>query len=130
MSNIELVEKARQALEAAYAVYSGFPVGAACLWSSGLITLGCNIENASYGLTMCAERVALFTGVAQGERHLRALAVAVVGAEFAVPCGACLQVLAEWATELPICLAKGSGELRVTYLQELLPVVFKIDGIK
>ncbi|MCL1791405.1 MAG: cytidine deaminase [Peptococcaceae bacterium] len=122
------MERARQALGRAYAVYSGFRVGAACLWSSGLVTLGCNVENASYGLTVCAERVALFAGVAQGEREPLGLAVAVEGAAFAVPCGACLQVMAEWAAELPIFLTNGDGEVRVTDLRELLPMAFKIGG--
>jgi cytidine deaminase len=122
-----LVERAREALPAAYADYSHYPVGAAVLWSSGRVTLGCNIENASYGLSVCAERVALFTGVAQGERHPQALAVAVEAAEAAFPCGACLQVMAEWARSLPIYLAGAQGEVRVTDLERLLPWAFALN---
>ncbi|MCL1918032.1 MAG: cytidine deaminase [Peptococcaceae bacterium] len=119
-----LVERAREALPAAYAKYSHYCVGAAVLWSSGRVTQGCNIENASYGLSVCAERVALFTGVAQGERCPQALAVAVEAPDAAFPCGACLQVMAEWARGLPIYLTNAQGEVQVTDLELLLPQAF------
>ena len=126
-SQRRLVERARAALLAAYADYSHYRVGAAVLWFSGCVTQGCNVENVSYGLTMCAERVALFTGVAQGERVPRALAVAVEAPEVAFPCGACLQVMAEWVRELPIYLTGAQGDVHVTDLAQLLPRAFGVN---
>jgi cytidine deaminase len=91
-----LLERARSAARASHSPYSRFPVGAALLAAGGRVFAGCNVENASYGLTLCAERVAICTAVAAGARTFRAIAV-VGGAERpATPCGACLQVLAEF----------------------------------
>jgi len=121
----ELVEAAKTAREGAYAPYSGFTVGAAVEASSGAIYSGCNVENASYGLTICAERMAVFKAVSAGEREITALAV--VSGPGVTPCGACRQVLAEFAPrpeEVTIVVVSGQGEERCYTLGELLPASF------
>jgi len=121
----ELVEAAQAARARAYAPYSGFTVGAAVEAGSGAIYTGCNVENASYGLTICAERVAVFKAVAAGEREITALAV--VSGPGATPCGACRQVLAEFAPqpeEVPIIVVNGQGDERRYTLGQLLPANF------
>ncbi|MBI4539652.1 MAG: cytidine deaminase [Gemmatimonadetes bacterium] len=121
-----LVERARSVRARAYAPYSGFPVGAAIEADDGAIFEGCNVENASYGLTICAERVALATGVAAGRTRFRKLALVTGGAEPVAPCGACRQVLAEFAPDLEIVSA-ASVATRRWRLAELLPAPFRRD---
>lgn len=119
----DLIALALEAREKAYAPYSRFPVGAALLAESGQVYTGCNVENASYGLSICAERVALFKAVAAGERHFEALAV--VTETMATPCGACRQVLAEFGEdELQIIVADPEGQMEIYTLGELLPASF------
>lgn len=119
----DLIALALEAREKAYAPYSRFPVGAALLAESGQVYTGCNVENASYGLSICAERVALFKAVAAGERHFEALAV--VTETMATPCGACRQVLAEFGEdELQIIVANPEGQMEIYTLGELLPASF------
>lgn len=119
----ELVVAAAAARDRAYAPYSRFAVGAAVRGASGRVYGGCNIENASYGLTMCAERVAVFAAVAAGEQRLDALAVVADTPQPASPCGACRQVMAEFGINLvTMCNTKGD-RLTVT-LAELLPYAF------
>ncbi|PRR74919.1 cytidine deaminase [Neomoorella humiferrea] len=120
----ELIAAASAARKRAYAPYSLFPVGAALLTATGKVYTGCNIENASYGLTVCAERVAVFQAVAAGEREF--LALAVVGGKDApsFPCGACRQVLAEFASELEIFIGRPGGPWIRRTLKELLPDTF------
>jgi cytidine deaminase len=118
----KLIDAALAARTHAHAPYSKFEVGAAILASSGEIFVGCNIENASYGLTNCAERTAIFAAVAAGQRSLLALAIASPGA--VPPCGACRQVLAEFCEDLPIILIDATGQeslQRKTTLAKLLP---------
>ncbi|HEY8496332.1 MAG TPA: cytidine deaminase [Limnochordales bacterium] len=123
-----LVAAASAARERAYAPYSGFQVGAALLTTSGEIVTGCNVENASYGATICAERVALGTAVAAGHRRLRALAVVTDAEPPAPPCGICRQSLAEFAAEdLPVILANVKGERRVLTLKDLFPGAFHLS---
>ena len=121
-----LVEAARLVREHAYAPYSGFRVGAAVLTRSGKIFRGANIENASFGLTLCAERVALAAAVAEGETRFALLAVASLGG--VAPCGACRQFAAEFSRELPILLvdAEAPGEIVESNLRELLPAQFEL----
>lgn len=125
-----LIEKARQARECAYAPYSGFKVGAAILASNGEIYTGCNVENASYGLTSCAERNAVFKAVCAGEREFKRLAVVTDLAEPAAPCGACRQVLAEFDLDLTVIMANTQGEKRITTVRELLPQAFTPVALK
>lgn len=118
-----LVALALEARKKAYAPYSHFPVGAALLAESGEIYAGCNVENASYGLSICAERVALFKAVAAGERRFKA--IAVVTETMATPCGSCRQVLAEFGEdELQVIVADPEGQMEVYTLGELLPAGF------
>jgi cytidine deaminase len=116
-----LILAALQAGERAYAPYSSFPVGAALLTHSGQVFSGCNVENVSFGLTICAERVAACSAVAAGRRNFLALVVATPGG--CTPCGACRQFLAEFSAELPIWLVDSHQPERVleTNLKELLP---------
>ena len=118
-----LVDEAWRAREAAYAPYSDFAVGAALLAGSGRIYRGCNVENASLGLTVCAERTALVGAVAEGEREFLALAICTQGPEPVTPCGACRQVIAEFAPDLPIAMATRSAR-RMATLSELFPDPF------
>lgn len=120
----KLVAKAQEALNFAYAPYSNYRVGAAVLWDSGRITSGSNVENASYGLTVCAERSAISAGTGLGERMITALAVAVPYAEIPVPCGSCRQVIREFARNCEIILVNGKGKVRKTTLEELFPDSF------
>lgn len=123
-----LAEAALAAAQRAYAPYSGYRVGAALLCGDGEVATGCNVENASYGATLCAERVAVGAAVAGGRRAWRALAIASLGGGWPYPCGICRQVLAEFAPSLPIVLAKPGGERRFTSLAELFPAPFHLDG--
>jgi cytidine deaminase len=117
-----LVMAASAARQAAYAPYSGFAVGAALLAADGTVYTGCNVENASYGLSVCAERNALFQAVARGVRHFTA--VAVVTRNGVTPCGACRQVLAEFAPQMMVIVADLDGNRRRYTLAELLPQAF------
>jgi cytidine deaminase len=118
-----LLRTAREAGERAYAPYSSFRVGAALLGANGRVFSGCNVENASLGLTVCAERVAVGCAVAAGERRFQALAIATETDDAAPPCGACLQVLSEFAQDLPIYLGGRCG-WREVRLRELYPMPF------
>lgn len=120
----ELIDQAQAAYRQAYVPYSHYPVGAAALFSSGVIHCGCNVENASYGLTVCAERNAIFQAIAQGDRELKGIAIAVPTDAFPSPCGACRQVMREFALDCPVILINGQGETRVTRLKTLLPDSF------
>lgn len=119
-----LVDAARSARERAYAPYSRYRVGAALLAASGRVYTGCNIENAAYGATMCAERVALFKAVSEGEREFLALAVVAEGEEAASPCGACRQVLHEFAPDLTLYLAGPGERVERLSLRSLFPRAF------
>jgi len=120
----QLIDAALGARQQAYAPYSKFPVGAAVLTEEGQIFAGCNVENASFGLTNCAERTAVFAAVAAGRRQFAALAVATAGGY--PPCGACRQVLAEFCGDLPILVVdvRCDGQVNEFGLAELLPLRF------
>ncbi|MEM7164803.1 MAG: cytidine deaminase [Planctomycetota bacterium] len=121
-----LVASALAARDRAYAPYSNYLVGAALLCVDGTVFTGCNVENASYGLTCCAERTAVFKAVSEG--HQQFLAIAVATETGASCCGACRQVLSEFSTDgaLPVLLAAADGEFTRTTIGELLPGAF--DG--
>ncbi len=124
-SEIEaLADAARRVSKNAYAPYSRFQVGAAVLTEGGDIFAGCNVENASYGLTICAERNAIFQAAAQGKRVIRAVAIYTPTAVPTAPCGACRQVLNEFGPEaIVLSLCDGPERIRAT-LAELLPKAF------
>ncbi len=119
----ELINRALLAREKAYAPYSKFKVGAAVLGTSGRIYSGCNIENASYGLSNCAERTAIFNAIAEGETGIAAIAVAADTPEPVSPCGACRQVMAEFHIE-KIILVNLQGHQRIYTIEDLLPYSF------
>lgn len=119
-----LIEEARRAQKLAYAPYSHFQVGAALLASSGKIYTGCNIENASYPLSICAERVAIFKAVSEGETQFLALAVVADSQSLSAPCGACRQVIMEFAPELPVVLSNLEGQHIIVKASDLLPMPF------
>jgi cytidine deaminase len=124
----ELVRAALDARRRSHCPYSGYAVGSAVLTAGrgGKIFTGCNVENASYGATICAERAALCSAVGAGEKTFRMHAIAVGGREPAPPCGICLQFMAELCDDLPILLvAEGSGKIRRTTLRKLLPERFR-----
>ena len=118
---IGLIQSAFEARLKAYAPYSRFPVGAALQCHSGAIYVGTNIENISYGLTVCAERIAIGSAVAAGEREFVAIAVVADTVEPIVPCGACRQFLAEFAPDLIIVSATLRGNQKIENLSHLLP---------
>lgn len=121
-----LLAAAREAAGRAYVPYSGFPVGAAALTADGAVVTGCNVENASYGLTVCAERVAVWAAAAAGHREVRAVAVVAPRAQGTTPCGACRQVLNEFAPregDLQVILEGSTGPERMP-LSALLPRSF------
>lgn len=128
-----LVALARETREQAYAPYSGYPVGAAVQTISGQTFPGCNVENTSYGLTVCAERVAVFGAVAAGALPAAPIvAVAVATENGGTPCGACLQVLAEFAPaeeQMAVFLASANGDVRETTLAALLPDAFRLRTV-
>ena len=128
MSESELIEKAKEYRERAYCPYSKFRVGAAVLTKQGNIYGGCNIENASYPLTNCAERTAIFKAISSGEEDILAIAVVAEGVNPVPPCGACRQVIAEF--NIPhILMANLADEVREMTLEELLPGAFSADDI-
>jgi cytidine deaminase len=128
-----LIEKAKRARERAYAPYSKFKVGAALLTRNGKVYTGANVENATFGLTVCAERVALFKAVTGGERDFVEIAVVADKDEPITPCGACRQVLSEFASDpkdpasrdLKIICANLKGKIKRYSLKELLPEAFE-----
>ncbi len=123
----DLIVKAMKAKEFAYAPYSHFRVGAALLTKSGRIYTGCNVENASFSATNCAERTAVFTAVAQGEQEFTAIAVNGDNGNYLPPCGICRQVLAEFCDlkTFQVILANSEQDYRVVTLAELLPGAFQ-----
>jgi len=120
-----LLQSAREARKKAYAPYSGFCVGAALLTSTGRIFDGCNVENKSYSLCTCAERTAIVSAVAAGERYITALAV-VGNQGSCVPCGACLQIMAEFNRDMQIITEDETGCYQVRPLTAYLPILFSL----
>lgn len=119
-----LVAAAMEARERAHAPFSHFQVGAALEEESGRVHTGCNVESASYGLTMCAERVAVFKAVSEGARHFRRIAVAARSEVLTPPCGACRQVLWECCGDIEVILASPDGRVESFRMRDLLPRPF------
>jgi cytidine deaminase len=132
MENIEneLIEAARRARERAFAPYSNFKVGAALQTKDGKIYSGCNVESASYGLTVCAERVAIWKAVSEGEKEFAAIAVVVDTQELTPPCGACRQVIWEFGGDVPVILSNLKGETETLKMSKLLPRAFDTEFLK
>ena len=122
MTEDKLIASAAAARERAYAPYSGYKVGAALRGKSGRVYTGCNVENAAYGSTMCAERTAIFKAISEGEREFEA--IAVVTENGGSPCGACRQVMMEFAPGMTVIIADTQGQARVTTVRDLLPDEF------
>ncbi len=127
--HLVLLERATQAMQQAIAPYSSFRVGAALHTADGKIYTGHNIESSSYSLTICAERVALFKALSEGERAFEAMAIVASSGEFCPPCGACRQVLMDFAPRLVIYLSNQHGQLKTFTLAELLPESFSSDTL-
>lgn len=126
----ELLQIAKDAKTRAYAPYSNFRVGAALLTVDGEIYSGVNVENASYGLTNCAERTAIFKAVSEGERYFKAIAIASDSQNFITPCGACRQVMMEiGGKDLDVVISKNNDEIRILKLEELLPLSFTKNSL-
>ena len=125
----KLLEMAKKARENAYAPYSNFKVGAAIITEDGKIFTGANVENASYGLSICAERVALFKAVSEGYRKFKAIAVVADTDGPVSPCGACRQVLSEFG-DMDVIMANVKGDMEVMKLSELLPESFTPEDLR
>ena len=126
----QLVRRAMEMTARAYCPYSRFPVGAALECEDGTVFTGCNVENAAYGSSICAERTALVKAVSEGYRTFTRLAVAGRGSDYCWPCGACRQMLREFAPELEILAVRGDGTFVRTTLSALLPNSFGPDSLE
>lgn len=127
----ELIKKSLEAREKAYVPYSNFKVGAAVLMEDGNIYSGCNIENASYGATNCAERTAIFNGVSKGNREIKAIAIVGDLSTFTYPCGICRQVITEFCDDnTDIILVKNEEEYLMKKINDILPGAFTKKDLK
>jgi cytidine deaminase len=124
--NNELYQKSIEAQKMSYSPYSKVTVGAALLTSGGNIYQGCNIENSSYGATICAERTAIFNAVLNGEREFKEIAITSNLDDFIFPCGMCLQVMAEFSDDLAVYSTNGKGEVIEKNIKELFPFAFRL----
>ena len=120
----KLINEAEKARKRAYTPYSKFKVGAAVLNADGKIFTGCNIENASFGLAICAERVAIFKAISEGSTKFEAIAVIGDTVTPCSPCGACRQVISEFGEDIPLIMANLKGDVKIKKIKELLPEAF------
>ena len=125
MSDQELLELARKASERAYVPYSHFPVGAALECADGTVFTGCNVENAAYGDTICAERTAAVKAVSEGHRDFARIAVWGNSQDYCYPCGSCRQFLQEFNRELTVIVGRGDGAFLSLSLAEMMPFTFQ-----
>ena len=125
MNDRELLRIAKEASLNAYVPYSGFPVGAALECDDGTVYTGCNVENAAYGDTICAERTAVVKAVSDGRRSFTRIAIYGEGQGYCMPCGSCRQVLAEFSPEIEVLCAKAGGSYVSYPLTRLMPYTFK-----
>ena len=128
--DLELIEAAKNVREKAFAPYSKFKVGAALLTKSGKIFTGCNVESASYGLTVCAERVAIWKAVSEGESEFETIAVVADTHELTPPCGVCRQIIWEFCGDVPVIFANLKGDRETVKMSELLPRAFDTKFLK
>jgi len=126
----ELVEAAKRVRENAFAPYSNFKVGSAVISEDGKIFSGCNVESASFGLTVCAERVAIWKAVSEGESELAGIAVVADTEELTPPCGVCRQIIWEFCGDVPVILANLKGDVEKILISELLPRAFDNKFLK
>lgn len=126
----ELIEAARDVRENAYAPFSDFRVGAALETDDGEIISGCNVESASYGLTVCAERVAIWKAISQGKRKIIKIAVVADTEELTPPCGVCRQIIWEFGGDIPVVFANLSGKVETVKMRDLLPRAFDTKFLK
>ena len=126
----ELIDAATDVRERAYAPYSNFRVGAAVETDDGDIYTGCNVESASYGLTVCAERVAIWKGISRGVTKFGRIAVVVDTEELTPPCGVCRQIIWEFCGDVPVILANLHGRTETIMMSELLPRAFDSKFLK
>ena len=124
MTDQELVAQAIQMQKRSYVPYSHFPVGAALLCADGTVFTGCNVENAAYGSTICAERTALVKAVSEGFTDFSAIAITGQGEDYCWPCGSCRQMLYEFSPAMRVIVSRGEGDVKVLPLTELLPYGF------
>jgi cytidine deaminase len=124
-----LIAAAKSVRENAHAAYSNFRVGAALRATSGRIFGGCNVENATYGLTLCAERVAIFKAISEGERGFDAIAVVTDTDALTPPCGACRQIIWEFCGGVPVILANLKGKVEIISMSELFPKPFDASSL-
>ncbi len=126
----DLIAAAADVRTRAFAPYSNFKVGAAVETEDGEIYIGCNVESASYGLTMCAERVAIFSAVAAGHKRIKGISVVADSDELTAPCGACRQVIWEFGGDIPVTLSNLNGKTETIQMIELLPHAFDSKYLK
>lgn len=129
MEDKALVEKAREGMKNSYSPYSNFKVGAAIVTSTGEVFTGCNIENASFGGTNCAERTALFKAVSEGHKKFSKIAIISDSKDYTAPCGICRQVLSEFSLNMEVILANTNGDYIKKPLKELLPLAFTEESL-
>ena len=125
----QLIAEALRSRENAHAPYSNFRVGAALRSTSGRVFGGCNVENATYGLTVCAERVAIFKAISEGERGFDAIAVATDTETLTPPCGACRQLIWEFCGDVPVVLANLRGRRELLRMRDLFPKPFDASNL-
>jgi cytidine deaminase len=125
-----LIHKAFEAKKNALPPYSNFHVGSALLTKDDKVYLGCNVENSTYGLTMCAERTAIFKAISEGERKFKAIAIASDSPDFITPCGACRQIIYEHCGDIDIICTNGKEEYKVFKTSDLLPFAFGVKDLK
>ena len=129
LNDKELVAVARLAAEKAYVPYSNFPVGAALECPDGTVFTGCNVENAAYGSTICAERTAVCKAVSEGYRVFTKIAIWGKGDDYCFPCGACRQFMSEFSYNMDVISARGDGEFAKYKLSELMPFAFNTENL-
>lgn len=130
MESKNLVRMAREAMENAYVPYSKFRVGAALETQDGRVYTGCNIENASFGGTNCAERTALFKAISEGNRKFKKIAIISDSKDYTYPCGICRQVLSEWGLDMEVIVADSNENYRTHKLSEILPYAFTNENME